>query len=176
MKNRSPSSGRAGRILRSWLGLALPVVVLACSDGEPLDPSPTPSSPGATPGGEPIAPSPGDPEPTTYGSPGADPASAPVENDGPGATETNFLTPPCARDSDCGDGRRCVGGARTAATDGGAEASDGGALVPDGAAIVPDGGAAVTDGGAAADGGAVADGGADESGAGLGHCESIDGG
>jgi len=47
---------------------------------------------------------------------GADPLATPSESDEqPGATETNFLTPPCRVDSDCRDGRRCVGGARQAA-------------------------------------------------------------
>lgn len=74
----------------------------------------------AAPAGEPSTPD------GTYGLPGPEPVSTPPENDGPGATETNFLTPPCRTDSDC-NGRRCIIGARTAADAGApAEAADAG--------------------------------------------------
>ncbi|HTV25244.1 MAG TPA: hypothetical protein VMG12_41405 [Polyangiaceae bacterium] len=68
--------------------------------------------------------SPGGPaNPDTYGLPGGEPVSAPTENDGPGATETNFLTPPCRKDSDCRDGRRCTAGdGERSGRDGGAAA------------------------------------------------------
>ena len=178
MKNRSPSSGRAGRVLRRWLVIALPVVVLACSDGESRVLVPAPSAPGASPGVEPL-PSTDGPLPTTHGAADPDPVSVPIENDGPGATETNLLTPPCSKDSDCGAGRRCVGGSRTAST---TAATDGGA-VSKGGVDGADGAVGGTDG---VDGGAEgADGGADagelaapspDGGAGLGRCESIDGG
>lgn len=49
------------------------------------------------------------------GLPGPEPTSAPPDDDGPGATETNFLTPPCRADGDCPGGRRCVNDARAAA-------------------------------------------------------------
>ncbi len=156
MKNRPPSTRGTARALWRRLAAVLSVAVFACSDSAPLvtDPAP-PASPADVL--DPLLPSPGGEEPTTYGTPGAAPVSVPVENDGPGATETNFLTPPCGKDSDCGDGRRCVDGARAAAAGdgadgGGAQQTDGGAGAGD--ASVP-----------SADGGVV-----------LGRCESIDGG
>jgi hypothetical protein len=81
-------------------------------------------------GGEPAPPD------STYGLPGPEPVSAPPENDGPGATETNFLTPPCRKDSDCSDGRRCIGGARVAG-----EADAGGAADAGDAGLASDAGA-----------------------------------
>lgn len=106
----------------------------------------TPSGP-AAPGvvaGEPA------PEGTdTYGLPGSpEPVSTPPESDGPGATETNFITPPCHKDSDCPDGRRCVGEARVAA--------------PADAGAAPN----AADAGLASDAGVID----------LGHCEAADGG
>ena len=110
----------------AWFGpfAALALVCAACSSSEPpatlqVQPS-MPSGPPA-PSGEPATPD------GTYGLPGPEPMSTPPENDGPGATETNFLTPPCRQDSDC-NGRRCIGGARVAgAADGGAtDAGDAG--------------------------------------------------
>lgn len=92
--------------------------------------------------------SPAGPEsPGTYGLPGGEPVSTPTENDGPGATETNFLTPPCRQDSDCNDGRRCTVSAQSAAPRDGGGAADAG------------------EAGASDDGGVV-----------LGHCEPVDAG
>lgn len=108
-----------------FAALTLALACAGCSSGEPPSLQVQPSTPGgpAAPGGESSTPDGTD----TYGSPGPDPVSVPPENDGPGATETNFLTPPCRQDSDCPDGRRCVGGARPAGADGGAaDAGDAG--------------------------------------------------
>jgi len=60
----------------------------------------------------------------------------PPENDGPGATETNFFTLPCSKDSDCSDGKRCILGARVA-TDAGlaADAGDAGLASDAGAGL-----------------------------------------
>jgi hypothetical protein len=129
MKNSSSSRGGLGRVPRRWLVLVLPVLFLGCASTEPqVTDTAQPALPGAV--GTPTPTLPAGEEPTTYGVPGADPVSVPVENDGPGATETNFLTPPCGKDSDCGDGRRCVaGGARktaAGAADGGLDGADGG--------------------------------------------------
>jgi hypothetical protein len=143
---------------RRWLVLVLPVLFLGCASTEPqLTDMAQPALPGAV--GTPTPTPPAGEEPTTYGAPGADPVSVPVENDGPGATETNFLTPPCSKDSDCGDGRRCVGGALETP----ARAVDGGADVPDDEG---DGGAD-----AAASSASPAD-----AGAALGRCQADDAG
>jgi hypothetical protein len=80
-------SGR--RAAGSGLVVALCLLLSACSSSDPPISSPAdPASGGASPIGT--------------------PSEAPPENDGPGATETNFITPPCHADADCGDGRRCV--------------------------------------------------------------------
>jgi hypothetical protein len=124
-----------------------------CSSSEPpaalqVQPSQPggPLAPGPLVGGPP-APGDGD------GLPGPEPTSAPPDNEGPGATETNFLTPPCRADGDCPDGRRCVVGARAAA--------------------LPDAGAPA-DAGASADAGDA--GAADDAGIGLGFCALADAG
>lgn len=113
-------------LLRRWgsLGLfaALALVGAGCSSNEsPATLQVQPSMPSGPAGpGEPSTPD------GTYGLPGPEPMSTPPENDGPGATETNFLTPPCRQDSDC-NGRRCIFGARGAGeADAGAASADAG--------------------------------------------------
>jgi hypothetical protein len=76
--------------------------VIACSSTDPelvaqTQPSTPDTSGPAAPG--PSPPGPDTPEPVTVlGSPGDEiPVSAPPENDGPGATETNWLTLPCGK-------------------------------------------------------------------------------
>jgi hypothetical protein len=102
---------------------ALTLLCAGCSSSEApsqlqAQPS-TPSGPFTPLGGEPSTPD------GTDGLPGPEPMSTPPESDGPGATETNFLTPPCRQDSDCNDGRRCILPARAAA-DAGAATADAG--------------------------------------------------
>lgn len=115
--------GLEQRGLTFGLVAALMLLCGGCSSSEPPTPlQAQPSMPGGpvTPlGGEPSTPD------GTDGLPGPEPMSTPLENEEPGATETNFLTPPCRRDSDCNDGRRCILGARAAA-DAGAAAADAG--------------------------------------------------
>jgi hypothetical protein len=134
------------RSLRRGASLGLFAAALACGGCSSSEPPATlqvqpsmPSGPGA-PAGDPLTPD------GTYGLPGPEPMSTPPEEEGPGATETNFLTPPCRQDSDC-NGRRCIVGARVASE--------------------PDGGAAVDadDAGPASDAGVT-----------LGYCERADGG
>jgi hypothetical protein len=102
---------------------ALTLLCARCSSSESptqlqAQPS-TPSGPSSPLGGESSTPD------GTYGLPGPEPMSAPPEDEEPGATETNFLTPPCRQDSDCNAGRRCILGARAAA-DAGAATADAG--------------------------------------------------
>jgi hypothetical protein len=114
-----------------WLIAALCLVAAACASSDP--PLTDRAQPAATDStvADPGSAIPGEPEPggSVFGSPGEEmPASSPPENDGPGATETNFITPPCGA-----DGSRQIPDAGIAG--GGAE--DAG--VPD---AVADGGAA----------------------------------
>lgn len=109
-------------------GLALSVAA-ACSTSEPLVVAETnPVSPN---GGGPLpAQGQGEPYAVSDGTLNGEEVAAPVENPGPQATETNFLTLPCHVDSDCAGGGRCVfdsdEGARDAgaSTDGSVDASD----------------------------------------------------
>jgi hypothetical protein len=89
MKNLMPPSGTRQRAARNGLIAILLLALLGCSSSEPPLTSPAdPASGGA--------------------SPVATPSAIPPENEGPGATETNFITPPCHADADCGGVRRCV--------------------------------------------------------------------
>jgi hypothetical protein len=108
------------------LSAALAFALGGCSSNDTVEVQPSapggPSAPGS-PAGSPPPPDNTD----TYGLPGPEPVSDPPENDGPGATETNFLTPPCRLDSDCPDARRCIAGARVLGQrDAGADAGDAG--------------------------------------------------
>ena len=92
--------GQRRRAPLVWFFMALGALGTGCS--EPVRPelaeSASPATPrGAAPGaGGPVVAEPG----MVFGAPGEDgmSVSTPVENDGPGATETNFLTPPCGAD------------------------------------------------------------------------------
>jgi hypothetical protein len=112
---------RCGATFGLFAALALPWA--GCSSSEtPTQLQVQPSMPGAPSSplaGEPLAPD------DTYGLPGPEPMSTPPEDEEPGATETNFLTPPCRQDSDCNAGRRCILDARAAADAGAAAAGAG---------------------------------------------------
>jgi hypothetical protein len=101
---------------------ALMVLWAGCSSSESstqLQAQPSmPGEPSSPLGGEPSTPD------GTYGLPGPEPMSTPPDSEEPGATETNFLTPPCRQDSDC-NGRRCILGTRAVADAGGAAADAG---------------------------------------------------
>jgi len=106
-------------LFRSLVALACGLTV-ACSSTDPelvaqTQPS-TPDNAGpAAPGPSTPGPDMADPNPV-FGSPGeVVPVSAPPENDGPGATETNWLTPPCGKQ------RPDAGGADSAADAGAPE-------------------------------------------------------
>jgi hypothetical protein len=104
MKNPTPPTGPCRRSALSLLGSALLLGLLGCSSSDP--PIGAPMNPGS--GGAP---------------PIATPSAMPPENEGPGATETNFITPPCHADADCGGVRRCLGeGDRRVEADAGADA------------------------------------------------------
>lgn len=70
------------------------------------------------------------------------PASASGEQAQPSATETNFFTARCLKDSDCGETRRCefpadAGSERAAAPDAGADAAPQEEPVPAGRCVAP---------------------------------------
>lgn len=100
-------------------------LAFACSSSDPdLVAQTQPSTPGnagpSAPG--PSTPGPEAPDPSTvFESPGGEvPVSVPPENDGPGATETNWLTLPCGKQRP--DAGTADGGADAAAPDPGADA------------------------------------------------------
>jgi hypothetical protein len=100
MKRPLHVHGQRRRTPLAWLLVVLSALGNGCS--QPVEPelmdSESPSTPrGAAPGaGGPVVAEPG----AVFGAPADDgmAVSTPVENDGPGATETNFLTPPCGAD------------------------------------------------------------------------------
>lgn len=118
---RHPRSGRRGAT--AWHGKRGPVrclasvallVAAACSslDETETNARDTANEGSGAPGNSPGAVDPAPASPTNSGHP--IPTSAPGggpdesgENQGPGATETNFLTLPCNTDADCG-GSRCI--------------------------------------------------------------------
>ena len=135
MKLPLPFPGRRLREPLLCLILALSVLGVSCADPvrpELVDMASTPRGP--VPAGTPAAPEPG----AVFGAPGDGiSVSTPVENDGPGATETNFLTPPC------GGGSRLIPDA--GASDAGAPADAG---APDSPADAGEAPPAVDGGGA----------------------------
>jgi hypothetical protein len=104
MKNLMPDFGLRWRTTRTGLIAVLMLALLGCSSSDPPVESPADQASGGAP-------------------PIATPSSIPPENEDPGATETNFITPPCHADADCGGVRRCVDEAdRRVEADAGADA------------------------------------------------------
>jgi hypothetical protein len=129
---RLPLETVRGRSAAAGL-VALSLLGAACASGDQrLSDAAQPSMPGmAAPG-------------TVFGLPGdgseGTPASTPPVNDGPGATETNFLTPPC------GDGSRLIPDAGSA--DAGEDGAVSGGLLAAGGPAAGAGGSAAGDAGA----------------------------